>query len=48
MARPLIGALLPTRIKECFNEMEISQLIFNQKVRGYEYAISWDGYAYRV
>jgi hypothetical protein len=41
-----MGASLSTRIKECFNAMETSQSTFNQKVYGY--AISWEGYAYRV
>jgi hypothetical protein len=39
-----MGASLPTRIKACFNAVEISQFTFNQKVEGY--VISWDGYAY--
>jgi hypothetical protein len=43
-----MGASLPTRIKACFSAMETSQFnfSFNQKLWGY--AISWNGYAYRV
>jgi hypothetical protein len=39
-----MGASLPTQIKACFNAMETSQFTFNPKV----YAVSWEGYAYRV
>jgi hypothetical protein len=41
-----MGASLPTRIKACFNAVELSQFTFNQKAEGY--VISWEGYAYRA
>jgi hypothetical protein len=44
----IMGASLTTRIKACLNTMEKSQFIFNQKVYGYEYAISWEVYVYGV
>jgi hypothetical protein len=43
-----MGASLPTQIKVCFSAMETSQFTFKQNVYGYEYTISWEGYAYRV
>jgi hypothetical protein len=43
-----MGASPPTRIKACFNAMETSQFNFNIKFQGYKYAISWEGYVYRV
>jgi hypothetical protein len=41
-----MGASLPTRIKVCFSVIETSQCKLNQKV--WVYAISWEGYTYRV
>jgi hypothetical protein len=41
-----MGASLPTRIKTCFSATETFQFTFNQKVESY--AISWEGFAYRV
>jgi hypothetical protein len=41
-----MGASLPTQINVCFSAVETSQFTFSKKV--YEYAISWEGYAYRV
>jgi hypothetical protein len=43
-----VGASLPTRIKEYFNAMEISQCTFKEKFSGYEYAVSWENYVYRI
>jgi hypothetical protein len=41
-----MGASLPTRIRACLRALEKFRFTFNQKVQGY--AISWEGYAYRV
>jgi hypothetical protein len=41
----IMGAILPTRIKACFNARETSQFTFNQKVYGYTF--NWEGYNHR-